>query len=120
MDDPDADLLASVQQYLLRVLEHHARPDDSDREDQVVYVTHSPFLINRNAGHRVRVVDKGSRDEGTRHVKDATRNHYEPLRKSLGACVAETAFIGGDNLSVAGIADPVLLAGLNMRRTNGT
>ncbi|PPJ02261.1 ATP-dependent nuclease [Nocardia cyriacigeorgica] len=115
MDEPDAYLSASGQQDLLRVLEHYARPDDEDREDQVVYVTHSPFLINRNAGHRVRVVDKGSRDEGTRHVKDATRNHYEPLRTYLGAFVAETAFIGGDNLFVEGIADQVLLAGMNMR-----
>lgn len=115
MDEPDAYLSASGQQDLLRVLEHHSRPDDVNREDQVVYVTHSPFLINRNAGHRVRVVDKGSRDEGTRHVKDATRNHYEPLRTSLGTFVAETAFIGGDNLFVEGIADQVLLAGMNMR-----
>ncbi|KRF26500.1 hypothetical protein ASG95_20215 [Phycicoccus sp. Soil803] len=115
MDEPDAYLSASGQQDLLRVLEHHARPDDAAREDQVVYVTHSPFLINRNAGHRVRVVDKGARDEGTRHVKDATQNHYEPLRTSLGAFVAETAFIGGDNLFVEGIADQVLLAGMNMR-----
>lgn len=115
MDEPDAYLSASGQQDLLRVLEHHARPDDSDREDQVVYVTHSPFLINRNAGHRVRVVDKGSRDEGTRLVKDATRNHYEPLRSSLGTFVAETAFIGGDNLFVEGIADQVLLAEMNAR-----
>lgn len=115
MDEPDAYLSASGQQDLLRVLEYHARPDDAEREDQVVYVTHSPFLINRNAGHRVRVVDKGSRDEGTRLVKDATRNHYEPLRTSLGAFVAETAFIGGDNLFVEGIADQVLLAGMNVR-----
>lgn len=115
MDEPDAYLSALGQQDLLRVLEHHARPDDSNREDQVVYVTHSPFLINRNAGHRVRVVDKGARDEGTRLVKDATRNHYEPLRTSLGAFVAETAFIGGDNLFVEGISDQVLLAGMNAR-----
>lgn len=115
MDEPDAYLSALGQQDLLRVLDDYAHPEDSDRSDQVVYVTHSPFLINRNAGHRVRVVDKGSRDEGTRLVKDATRNHYEPLRTSLGAFVAETAFIGGDNLFVEGIADQVLLAGMNAR-----
>lgn len=115
MDEPDAYLSAQGQQDLLRVLEHHARPDDSPRKDQVVYVTHSPFLINRNAGHRVRVLDKGSRDEGTRVVKDATRNHYEPLRTSLGSFVAETAFIGGDNLFVEGTSDQVLLAGINSR-----
>lgn len=115
MDEPDAYLSAAGQQDLLRVLGNHARPEESDREDQVVYVTHSPFLIDRNAGHRVRVVDKGARDEGTRLVKDATRNHYEPLRSSLGAFVAETAFIGGDNLFVEGISDQVLIAGMNAR-----
>ena len=108
LDEPDAYLSALGQQDLLRVLEDHAHPEDTDRTDQVVYVTHSPFLINRNAGHRVRVVDKGSRDEGTRLVKDVTQNHYEPLRTSLGAFVAETAFIGGDNLFIEGIADQVL------------
>ena len=115
MDEPDAYLSALGQQDLLRVLEDHAHPEDSDRTDQIVYVTHSPFLINRNAGHRVRVVDKGSRDEGTRLVKDVTQNHYEPLRTSLGAFIAETAFIGGDNLFVEGIADQVLIAGMNAR-----
>ncbi|MEX2290817.1 MAG: hypothetical protein WD794_10885 [Mycobacteriales bacterium] len=115
MDEPDAYLSALGQQDLLRVLEEHARPEASDRADQVVYVTHSPFLINRNAGHRVRVVDKGSRDEGTRLVRDATQNHYEPLRTSLGAYIAETAFIGGDNLFVEGIADQVMIAGMNAR-----
>lgn len=115
MDEPDAYLSALGQQDLLRVLEDHAHPEDSDRSDQIVYVTHSPFLINRNAGHRVRVVDKGTRDEGTRRVKDVTQNHYEPLRTSLGAFIAETAFIGGDNLFVEGISDQVLIAGFNAR-----
>lgn len=115
MDEPDAYLSALGQQDLLRILEDHAHPEDSERTDQTVYVTHSPFLINRNAAHRVRVVDKGSRDEGTRLVKDVTQNHYEPLRTSLGSFVAETAFIGGDNLFMEGIADQVLIAGMNAR-----
>lgn len=115
MDEPDAYLSALGQQDLLRVLENYAHPEDSERKDQVLYVTHSPFLINRNAGHRVRVVDKGSRDEGTRLVKNATQNHYEPLRTALGTSVAETAFIGGDNLFVEGISDQLLLTGMNKR-----
>lgn len=115
MDEPDAYLSAQGQQDLLRVLENYAHPEDSDRTDQVVYVTHSPFLINRNAGHRVRVVDKGTRDEGTRLVKNSTQNHYEPLRTSLGASVAETAFIGGDNLFIEGISDQILITAMNAR-----
>ncbi|MCQ4152011.1 ATP-binding protein [Rhodococcus qingshengii] len=113
MDEPDAYLSNSGQQDLLRVLENFAVPDDGARHDQVLYVTHSPFLINKNAAHRLRVLDKGSQSEGTRVVKDVARTHYEPLRSSLGAYVAETTFIGGKNLIVEGVADQVLLAGMS-------
>lgn len=111
MDEPDAYLSSVGQQDLLRTLESFARPDDGRRSDQVLYVTHSPFLIDKNAAHRIRVLDKGSNEEGTRVVKDVARNHYEPLRSAVGSFVAETAFIGGTNLLVEGPADQVLLAG---------
>jgi hypothetical protein len=113
MDEPDAYLSSQGQQDLLRILEEFALPEDRSRLDQVLYVTHSPFLINRNAGERIRVLDKGVTDEGTRVVRDVARNHYEPLRSSLGAFVAETSFIGGSNLFVEGLADQVLLAGVS-------
>jgi energy-coupling factor transporter ATP-binding protein EcfA2 len=113
MDEPDAYLSSQGQQDLLRILEEFALPEDRSRHDQVIYVTHSPYLINRNAAERIRVLDKGVTDEGTRVVKDVARNHYEPLRSSLGAFVAETSFIGGSNLFVEGLADQVLLAGIS-------
>lgn len=112
MDEPDAFLSSAGQQDLLRTLEHFARPEDGSRPGQVVYVTHSPFLINRNAAHRIRVLDKGSDEEGTRVVRNAAQNHYEPLRSAIGAFVAETAFVGGSNLLVEGVADQVILAGM--------
>lgn len=109
MDEPDTYLSASGQQDLLRVLENYARPEGLASDDQVIYVTHSPFLLNKNAGRRARVIDKGSGDEGTRLVLDATQNRYEPLRSAIGAYVAETAFIGGTNLFVEGASDQVYL-----------
>jgi predicted ATPase len=112
MDEPDAYLSSVGQQDLLRALEEFARPDDGSREDQVLYVTHSPFLINKNAAQRLRVLDKGSDEEGTRVVRDVARNHYEPLRSAIGGFVAETAFVGGTNLLVEGLSDQVLLAGI--------
>lgn len=112
LDEPDAFLSSRGQQDLLRVLQEYSRPESGVLERQVVYVTHSPFLIDRNAGQRIRVLDKGKEDEGTRVVRDATQNHYEPLRTSLGVSTAETAFIGGKNLFVEGIADQVLLTGM--------
>jgi hypothetical protein len=110
MDEPDAFLSNVGQQDLLRLFESFARPEPPGREDQVVYVTHSPFLVNKNAAHRLRVLDKGSDEEGTRVVRDASHNHYEPIRSSVGGFVAETAFVGGANLFVEGLADQVLLA----------
>ncbi len=111
MDEPDAYLSSAGQQDLLRALEDFAHPDDGSRENQVVYVTHSPFLINKNAAQRIRVLDKGSNEEGTRVVRDVVRNHYEPLRSAIGGFVAETVFVGGTNLLVEGLSDQVLLAG---------
>lgn len=113
LDEPDAFLSSVGQQDLLRVLHEYAIPEDGGQKSQVVYVTHSPFLIDKNAPHRIRVLDKGSEDEGTRVVRDAANNRYEPLRSSLGAHVAETAFIGGRNLFVEGPSDQILLTGIS-------
>lgn len=117
LDEPDAFLSSTGQQDLLRVLHDYAFPESGGPGSQVVYVTHSPFLIDKNAPHRIRVLDKGIEAEGTRVVHDAANNRYEPLRSSLGTYVAETAFIGGQNLFVEGQADQVLLAGLSNSMT---
>lgn len=113
LDEPDAFLSSVGQQDLLRVLHDYALPEDGSAGSQVIYVTHSPFLIDKNAPERIRVLDKGADDEGTRVVHDAANNRYEPLRSSLGTYVAETAFIGGQNLFVEGLADQILVAGLS-------
>jgi len=113
LDEPDAFLSSLGQQDLLRVIQDYATPETGAALNQVIYVTHSPFLIDRNAGQRIRVLDKGAEDEGTRIIRDATQNHYEPLRTSLGTTIAETAFIGGKNLFVEGLADQVLIAGVS-------
>ena len=111
MDEPDAYLSSQGQQDLLKIFNSFAHPEDGRDPIQVVYVTHSPFLIDRNHGERIRVLEKGTDDEGTRIVNDASKNHYEPLRSSFGAFVGETTFIGNCNLFVEGLADQVLLAG---------
>jgi hypothetical protein len=79
----------------------------------VVYVTHSPFLIDKNDASRIRVLEKGEHDEGTRIVSSVAANHYEPLRSAFGGFVAETTFIGNCNLMLEGPSDQVLLAGVS-------
>jgi hypothetical protein len=114
MDEPDRFLSSSGQQDLLRVFEDFAFPNDTSRQSvQVVYVTHSPFLIDKNESDRIRVLDKGEYDEGTRVVRNASANHYEPLRSAFGSFVAETAFIGSCNLMLEGPSDQVLIAGIS-------
>ena len=111
MDEPDAYLSNQGQQDLLKIFEAFANPDNGRKPVQVIYVTHSPFLIDKNHAERIRVLEKGVTDEGTRVVRDAARNHYEPLRSAFGAFVGETTFIGNSNLMVEGPSDQILLAG---------
>lgn len=113
MDEPDAFLSTQGQQDLLRVLTDYAYPESGDVGVQVLYVTHSPFLIDKNYPQRIRVLQKGLGDEGTRVVTKATTEQYEPLRSAFGSFHAQTAFIGTCNLLVEGPADLVLFSGLS-------
>lgn len=114
MDEPDAFLSTQGQQDLLRVFDAYAHPDPSERVPvQVLYVTHSPFLIDKNHPERIRVLQKGIGEEGTRVVRKASVNKYEPLRSAFGSFHADTAFIGNCNLLVEGPADQVLFAGIS-------
>jgi predicted ATPase len=113
MDEPDAYLSSSGQQDLLRIFDSFAHPDDERPPVQVVYVTHSPFLIDKNHAERLRVLEKGEHEEGTRIVANASRNHYEPLRSAFGSFVGETTFIGTCNLLLEGPSDQILIAGVS-------
>ena len=115
MDKPDAYLSSQGQQDLLRIFDGFVDPADDRRPCQVVYVTHSPFLINKNHSERIRVLEKGDGDEGTHVIRDVGRNHYEPLRSAPGAFVGETTFIGNCNLMLEGLSDQILFAGESSR-----
>jgi energy-coupling factor transporter ATP-binding protein EcfA2 len=110
MDEPDTYLSAEAQQDLMRVLRDLAEPPREREPIQVIYVTHSPFLLDKNHAERIRVLEKGTVSDGTRVVPNVNRNHYEPLRTAFGAFVGETAFVGAVNLLVEGPADQILLA----------
>jgi energy-coupling factor transporter ATP-binding protein EcfA2 len=110
MDEPDTFLSAEAQQDLMRVFRDLADPVKDREPIQVIYVTHSPFLLDKNHGERIRVLEKGTISDGTRVVPTATQNHYEPLRSAFGAFVGETAFVGAVNLLVEGPSDQIILA----------
>ena len=121
MDEPDAHLSAEAQQDLLRIFSDLVDPSDSAKTRmQVIYVTHSPFLLDKNHAERIRVLEKGRNLDGTRVIPTVAHNHYEPLRSAFGAFVGETAFVGSANLVVEGAADQILIAGAArlIRRTD--
>ncbi len=64
MDEPDSFLSILGQKNLLAVFESLVSPDTSTRNTQLIYTTHSPFLINRNFPRRIRLVRKGDAEEG--------------------------------------------------------
>ncbi|MDQ4110523.1 MAG: AAA family ATPase [Actinomycetota bacterium] len=113
MDEPDAYLSTMGQQDLMRVFARYAFPDDGKRAAQVMYVTHSPFLIDKNYPHRIRVLQKGLGEEGTRVVQKAASEKYEPLRSAFSSFHADTAFIGTCNILVEGPADLILFSGIS-------
>ena len=63
MDEPDSYLSITGQRNLLAVFESLVNADTSMENAQLLYTTHSPFLINRNFPRRVRLVRKGDAEE---------------------------------------------------------
>jgi hypothetical protein len=112
MDEPDSFLSILGQQHLLAVFESLVRAESSGGTCQLIYSTHSPFLIDRNYPRRLRLVRKGHAEEGTQLVDQAMLRRYEPVRSALGIDCAQTLFMGATNLVVEGPTDQFLLAEL--------
>lgn len=104
MDEPDSFLSAAAQRNLLQVFESLVAPDASGAV-QLIYTTHSPFLINRNFPQRISLLRKGDGSEGTQLVEWASARRYEPIRSGLGIDCAETLFVGTMNVVLEGISD---------------
>lgn len=112
MDEPDSFLSIVGQRNLLSIFESLVSIDLSRRNTQLIYATHSPFLINRNFPRRVRLVRKGDGEEGTQYVDAALVRRYEPVRSALGIDCAQTMFMGATNLILEGAVDQFLLCEL--------
>ena len=112
MDEPDSALSILGQRNLLSVFESLVSPESSGQTCQLIYTTHSPYLINRNFPRRIRVVKKEDAEEGTQHIEQARTRRYEPVRTALGIDSAPSLFLGADNVLVEGATDQYLLTEL--------
>jgi energy-coupling factor transporter ATP-binding protein EcfA2 len=105
LDEPGLSLHALAQEDLLEYV------DDLAKEHQVIYTTHSPFMVRSERLQQVRVVE--DKETGGTKVSDkldaSDPKTLFPLQAALGYTVAQNLFISTRNLLVEGIADLVYL-----------
>lgn len=104
LDEPGLNLHAMAQHDLLRFIE------DLSEEYQIIYTTHSPFMIKSDKLHRVRtVVEKSDGTFVSDCLQEKDPNTLFPLQAALGYTLAQNLFVSPKNLIVEGIADLVYL-----------
>lgn len=104
LDEPGLNLHASAQADLLRFIE------DLAKDYQVIYTTHSPFMVDSTKLHRVRTVFES--DEGTTisdSIQERDKRTLFPLQAALGYEIAQNLFVAKNNLLVEGPADLIYL-----------
>ncbi|HEX9652608.1 MAG TPA: AAA family ATPase [bacterium] len=90
LDEPGIHLHPAGQKDLTRVIE------DLAIKNQLIFTTHSPFMINREYPQRVRLVTKGR--EGTKVDAYAYRENWKPLRRSIGLVIGDLFFFNDSSV----------------------
>ena len=104
LDEPGLNLHAKAQEDLLRFF------NDLSTEYQIIYTTHSPFMIDSLKLQGVRTVvetDLGTKISDTIQEKDPKT--LFPLQAALGYNIAQNLFISKNNLLVEGVSDLIYL-----------
>ncbi|MEZ5383178.1 MAG: AAA family ATPase [Microthrixaceae bacterium] len=102
LDEPGLNLHGTAQSDLLRYIDEQLA-----EEHQVIYTTHSPFMVQPNHLERARLVEDQD-GVGTVVSDDALGTTSEtqfPLHAAIGIQVTQTLFIGSSTLIVEGNAD---------------
>jgi len=108
LDEPGLNLHASAQADLLRFIE------DLSKKYQIIYTTHSPFMVESDHLDRVRTcleTEEGTIISDTIQEKDP--NTLFPLQAALGYDIAQNLFVSKNNLLVEGPADLIYLTVLS-------
>lgn len=98
LDEPGLALHALAQADFLRYI------DNLSKQHQVLYTTHSPFMVNSDRLHQVRVVEDQDK-VGTvisDNLSGSDQRTIFPLQAALGWTIAQNLFISKQNLLVEG------------------
>lgn len=101
LDEPGLSLHGLAQADFLHYI------DDLSSDHQILYTTHSPFMIDSNKLQRVRTVEdiKGTGTVVSGNLSSTDKRTLFPLQAGLGYSLAQNLFIGGKNVLVEGPAD---------------
>ena len=100
LDEPGLNLHASAQADLLRFI------NDLSVNYQIVYTTHSPFMVESDSLHRVRTVyDSEAGSVISDAIQEKDPDTLFPLQAALGYDIAQNLFVSKNNLLVEGPAD---------------
>ncbi len=109
LDEPGLSLHARAQKDLLDAIDTHLT---SGR--QVIYTTHSPFMVRTESLHRARIVEDRGPESGSVVTNDAgiasDPDTLFPLQAALGYDIAQNLFIGNHNILLEGTSDVVYLS----------
>ncbi|MRU17075.1 hypothetical protein FDP25_16665 [Roseovarius sp. A21] len=107
LDEPGLYLHAKSQGDLLTHLE-------DDFENQILYTTHSPFMVPTRHLDWVRTVSIAEADGTTvTNNPSGDRKTLFPLQAALGYDLAQSLFLGGSNLIVEGVTDFWILSAVS-------
>ena len=99
----------SGQRDLLKALEEIAKAN------QIIFATHSPFLIDKNKLERIRIVERRER-VGTKVYEkfwDSMFDSLQVIRASIGADISDSLFGHKNNIVVEGFSDKIYLESMN-------
>ena len=105
LDEPGLSLHALAQADLLRYI------DELSKKHQVLYTTHSPFMVDSNRLSEVRVIEDQVK-VGTvisDNISGSDPRTIFPLQAALGWTIAQSLFISECNLLVEGPSDLIYL-----------
>jgi len=107
LDEPGLYLHARSQTDLLSHF-------DKDFNNQIVYTTHSPFMVPTDKLDAVRTVSIGE-TVGTTVTNDPTGDSRTlfPLQAALGYHIAQSLFVGSNNFVVEGVTDFWILSSVS-------
>lgn len=113
LDEPALGLHAKAQKDFLRFIEERL-----SKRCQVIYTTHSPFMIQPNHLERARLVEDKGREMGSVTTSDVLTTDSDtlfPLQAALGYDIAQHLFIAKDNLVVEGPSDFLFMQTISER-----